>query len=102
MRLLKQLFKWLVEEIKQAFYIVKDNLFLIVGVGIFVYNYSLFRFRSELCEVKGGLGLKLKPPTSRLSYRCYTSISVETTISFLVIGAILIVIGILIIKERKK
>jgi len=95
MKLLKKLFSWLIEEIKQAFHIVKDNLFLIVGAGIFVYNYSLFRFRSgELCEITKGL--KLKFPSF---IRCY---SPEVITILLVVGAVLVVIGILIIKERKK
>lgn len=96
MRLLKKLFSWLIGEIKQALFAIKDNLFLIIGVGLFAYSYSLFKFRSnELCEIRKTIKI---PSPLAISYGCYDSGSVTI---LLAIGAMLIVVGILIIKRRK-
>jgi len=93
--MLKKLFNWLGGEIKQAVQIIKDNLFLVVGVGLFVGG--LFDFgSSRYCEKTSILlslsGKCLNPAT----YYYYN----EASIALLVVGAIFIIIGILRLRRK--
>jgi len=78
-------------KIKEYWEIIKNNLFLVIGVGLFVYACSLFIFRSnEICDTFGLL-LSIK-------IGCYNP-SVPTTL--LVLGAIFITIGLLKLRKNR-
>jgi len=96
MDFLKKLFSWLGGEIKQVVQIVKDNLFLVVGVGLFVGG--LFDFGSgRYCETKGILpSLSRNECINPMTYYYYS----EETIALLVVGAIFIIIGILRLRRK--
>ena len=83
------------EKIKKYF----GEFLTIIGTGIFVNNFFRFSYRTEDCS---GLGLPALPSLGRSCERITGVVYYYSndTILWLIIGSVLIITGILIMKNR--
>lgn len=90
----------LIEYLKEIFKIIKANLLLLFGVGLFTYN--LFDFHIDrYCDEEGGLLPKLPSIGENACHNPSVFYYYDNlTLILLVIGAILITIGVLKIRKE--
>jgi len=83
---------------KKIFEIIKEHFVLLLGTGLF--TYALFNFHSGRYLGKSGLGISITTKVSYHPVSTYYYYNNGTSI-LLVMGAILIVIGLLGIKKAR-
>lgn len=90
--------KLLFQNIKRLIKIIVENIFLLAGAYLFTLN--LFSFENgTYYDVEGGLSYVQKYSGARMHNAVYYYYNNET-IANLALGVILIILGLLLIKER--
>jgi len=90
--------KLLIQNIKRLLRIIVENIILLIGAYLFTFN--LFNFKDGVyCDTEEGQRLSFNYSSNCIHPAVYYYYNNET-ITYLALGVILIILGLLIIKER--
>ena len=86
--------------LKQYISIIKNNIFLFVGVALVTYNIFNFSYKGGHGGSENGLLPKL-PSISGYEFEYVAYYYATDTLLYISIGAVSIVLGVLVIRDKK-